>query len=237
MIFNDCTLSELQITKYANYQTQFLATDFENCCFNKKHFHSFPYQVDYHFNSLGYREYPIEKYQSDCIIVVGDSAVMGIGLPFELTLAKQIENFCNHQVLNFSMCGASNDWIHRKLKIILKYFQPKAVIIHYTFSHRREHSNHTWTDDERTLCDPFHSSDEKYQNWLDNHQQINMMLEKIPACYSFIPNWHDKPISYNNFLEPIKVIDKARDYFHYGPKTTRLLAKMIHSKLTTLLVS
>jgi hypothetical protein len=190
---------------------------------------------DYQFNSLGYREMLVEHYQQDAILIIGDSAITGIGLPFDLTVAKQLEQLCGHQVLNFSMCGASNDWIARKLQQLLTLFQPRAIIIHYTFSHRRERPQTDWHDDERTECEPFYSSEENYQNWLVNFKTIQSLSGNIKLVHSFICNWHDQPVDYlelgNDVIPPIDQLDFARDGFHYGSRTHQALAYRITSLL------
>jgi hypothetical protein len=236
MILTSTAEQELKINGYANTCCDFLATDSYDKCYNKKFFKSFPHKINYKFNSLGYREYSIVEYQHNPVVIIGDSAITGVGLPFDLTVAKQLEKLCNQQVLNFSMCGASNDWIARKLKSILKYFEPQAIIIHYTFSHRRELPNTDWTDDERTLCNPLTSDKENYQNWKDNHDMINCMVKEIPICYSFIPNWHTVDIDYRGMLPPIVPIDVARDFYHYGEKTTHNLAKSFYDHVFTILL-
>lgn len=233
MILTSVAESELKIEGYVNLSCKFLSVDSYTRCFNKQFFKSFPYQVNYQFNSLGYRELPVDQYQQDAILIIGDSAITGLGLPFELTVAKQLEQLCGHQVLNFSMCGASNDWIARKLEIILKYFDPRAVFVHYTFSHRRENPRSDWYDNERTLCDPIPTLDENYKNWFTNHYKISTILKKIPSYYSFIPMWHTDEIDYHNMLAPVAVIDFARDSFHYGPKTSHNLARTFNEQYTT----
>jgi hypothetical protein len=138
-------------------------------------------------------------------------------------------------VLNFSLNGASNDWMARKLQQLLTVFQPRAIIIHYTFSHRRERPQTDWHDDERTECEPFYSSKENYQNWLTNFNTIQSLSGNIKLIHSFIYNWHDQPVDYlklgNDVIPPITQLDFARDGFHYGPLTHRALADQITSLL------
>lgn len=54
---------------------------------------------------------------------------------------------------------------------------------------------------------------------------------------SFIPNWHTEPIDYalmpRLVIPPIKVSDVARDGFHYGINTHRMIAQ----QFTTLLAA
>jgi len=217
---------ELKIGGYMNYQSETLGTDSPKLCHKLSYYNNFPYKFNYSFNSLGYRERPVEEYLTNAIITIGDSATIGIGIPANLSYAHNLEILSNHQVLNFSMCGASNDWMARKLEIILKYFDPKAIIIHYSFIHRREKNEPTWFDDERTLCEPCFNEIEDCENWIFNHKKITSLVNNIPTVYSAIPTWKptDRLIPYH--IIETKQVDFARDYFHYGPITCANLAKI-----------
>lgn len=213
----------LSIHGYKNFSATELGLDSMHQCLNKEHFINFHYKVNYNFNELGYREFSIKKYNLNPIIAIGDSFTLGLGLPIELTYPKQLEKLLNYQVLNFSLNGASNDWISRKLEQILNYFNPKSIIVHYTFTHRRESNRNDWTDDERTLC-PLKSinEEEDYNNFLSNHEKIKKLVCNIPTVFSTIPRYHH--INTFNMYTPT-ILDFARDYFHYGEKTCLAMAK------------
>jgi hypothetical protein len=217
MMFNQIQ-QQLQIGGYINFQSNILGLDSYEHCLSKKIYQNFTHKVDYQFNQLGYRDRNVNEYQTNAVIVIGDSFTVGLGLPVQLTYPAQLEPLIKHQVLNFGLNGASNDWMARKLAVILKYFTPRAVIIHYTFSHRREKNEPNWFDNERTLCDPLPNHDENYLNWLQAHARIQTALGNIPAIYSHIPGWHPG----NN---SVKQVDLARDGFHYGVVTCANLAE------------
>jgi hypothetical protein len=225
---------ELKIGGYINYSSSTLGLDSLRHCFSKNYYKNFEYDVTYNFNFLGYRERSINQYTTSPILVLGDSFTLGLGLPCNLTYASQLETLCQTQVLNFSLNGASNDWISRKLAIILKYFSPKAIIVHYSFSQRRELNNNAWFDDERTLCETHHSDDNNYTNWLENHNKIKQLVGTTPTVYSFIPNWHTTKINFTDQLVEVEQIDYARDYFHYGPKTCAKLAHLYADRIALL---
>ena len=227
----ELNIEQLKVGGYVNYSSSTLGIDSIDQCFDKSHFKRYPHLVTYQFNELGFRDIPVSEYLKNSIIVIGDSFTVGLGLPIELTYPKQLEKITNTQVLNFSLNGASNDWIHRKLQIILQYFNPAAVIIHYTFTHRRELDNHDWFDDERTLC-PVDQFDEisDYNNWFDNHSKIKVLTKNIPTIFSSIPNWHHN-VTYGNLIKIPKILDFARDKFHYGEKTCNTFAKELYKLL------
>lgn len=226
--------SDISIPYYSNLQVDSLGIDSLQHCFNKKLFIDHQ-PVTYQFNSWGYRTHPVNQFTQNPILVLGDSFTLGLGNNVGQRYSDLIEYNLNHQVLNFSLNGASNDWICRKLSQLLKIFKPKAIVLHYTFSHRRERTQTDWHDDERTECDAKYSSEQNYQNWFENYQKITGLTIGILCVHSFICNWHDRPVNYKklgyNIIEPLPQDDLARDGFHYGPKTHKNLADRITNLL------
>lgn len=224
-------LKTFSIPRYCNLQCDEIGTDTYKHCFDKKHFKNFE-KVNYTFNEIGFRTHSIRDFQRDAILAIGDSFTLGLGVNAHDRWTDQLEILLDHQVLNFSLNGASNDWIARKANELLQYFQPRCIIVHWSFSHRREKPFTDWHDDERTECEPFYSDEENFSNWLKNYQSIN----KPRVIHSVIPNWHDDfdYQKFSNVIAPIKQIDSARDSFHYGPKTHKQIAEIFYSRVTNL---
>ena len=217
-------VDQLKVGGYVNYSSSTLGLDSIDQCLDKSYFKKYPYTISYQFNEIGFRDIPISGYLKNSIIVIGDSFTVGLGLPLELTYPKQLEKIVNNQVLNFGLNGASNDWICRKLHTILQYFNPAAIIVHYTFTHRRELDKQDWFDDERTLCPKDRVNEiADCENWLQNHSKIKDLTKNIPTIYSSIPNWHHNA-NYDNVIKIPKMLDFARDKFHYGEKTCSAFA-------------
>ncbi len=226
----------INIPYYAGLQADVLGMDHRKFCANTRVFDRHP-AVTYEFNEIGFRTHLVNYIKSDAILVLGDSFTLGVGVNASHRYTDMLEQQLSHQVLNFSLNGASNDWIARTLPKLLKLFCPRAIIIHYTFSHRRELPRPDWLDDERTECEPFYSSAENFDNWMTNFNLICDAAGDTKLIHSFIPNWHDQEIDYsqlgNNVIPPLPMLDYARDSFHYGANTHRALAAAI----TTLLDS
>jgi len=220
----------IRIPYYSNLHANSLGLDSLEHCVDKKNFESHA-PVFYKFNEIGFRTHSVENFNSNAILVLGDSFTLGLGINAQHRYSDILEQYLSHQVLNFSLNGASNDWIFRKLQQLLTIFDPRAIIVHYTFSHRRERPNIDWFDDERTECEPFYSSEENFNNWFDNFKSIVDLARGINLVHSFITNWHDQNLNYSTFgtnvLAPTAQIDFARDYFHYGPLTHQKLVKNI----------
>lgn len=225
----------ISIPYYSNLQCSTLGLDSIDHCFNKSHYKSFG-DIDYVFNELGYRaEYQYHQNHQNAILAVGDSFTLGLGVNVDDTWPVQLSKILNYPVLNFSLNGASNDWIARRTSELLQFFNPKAVIIHYTFSHRRENPNTDWYDNERTECDPMYTEIENYKNWEERFFQIVNL--GVPVIHSFIPNWHTSVVDYSamgtNVIAPELKLDIARDGFHYGSKTHQSLAEKMYKLLAT----
>lgn len=215
------------IPYYANLHCQELGHDSEKHCFDKTHFKNYG-PVEYSFNELGFRTKPLTQFRGDEILAIGDSFTLGLGVNAQDRWTNQLEKLLDYPVLNFSLNGASNDWIARKANQLLQYFRPRALVIHWTFSHRRERPFLEWTDDERTECEPWYTEQENLKNWIKNYRSINF----TPAIHSVIPGWHDN-FDYAQYpvAKPIPMLDLARDGFHYGIKTHRYLAETFTSLL------
>jgi hypothetical protein len=234
-----CQISILKqtigIPYYSNLTCKTLGLDSAEHCFNKKHYKSYP-DVSYSFNELGFR-FDLSKLTKRPILAVGDSFTLGLGVNVEQTWPSVLGCQLDLPVLNFSLNGASNDWIARKTQALLEFFDPLALVVHYTFSHRRERPYIDWHDDERTECEPLYSADDNFKNWQKNFNTI--LALKVPVVNSFIPNWHDLTVDYvglsKHVVTPVNVIDLARDGFHYGVKTNQLLAQQISTNLLAVL--
>jgi hypothetical protein len=232
-------LQTIKIPYYANLRCTSLGLDSLDHCFDKKRYATYPDRINYVFNEIGYRHTTINHYRGNEILAIGDSFTLGLGVNHSDCWSYCLENMLDYPVLNFSLNGASNDWMARKIKDLLKVFKPRCVIVHYSFSHRRESPMLDWHDDERTQCDPLYSSKENFENWRTNFDTINSY--GVPVVHSFISNWHDQPVDYDQFpgsvVPPVAKQDLARDGFHYGAKTHQHLADRFYHTVTNLLGS
>lgn len=208
------------IPDYANLESDFLGLDSPEHCINKKYFSSYE-PVTYKFNQLGYRHSGYPNYRGDEVLAIGDSFTLGLGVNQCDTWPEQLSQMLDYPVINFSMNGASNDWIARKTCLLLQFFKPRCIILHYSFSHRRENPKEDWTDTERTLCEPTHTDQENFENWAKNKQILEQACGSIPLIHTAIVNWHPESIA--DVFVPLQ-IDRARDGFHYGPWTHKNFA-------------
>ena len=120
MYSTDQFKQSVAIPEYANLKCKFLGLDSMEHCFNKNHFANYE-SVSYEFNELGYRHGNPAHYQGNEILAIGDSFTLGLGVNQSDTWPECLARLLNYPVLNFSLNGASNDWIARKTSILLQY--------------------------------------------------------------------------------------------------------------------
>lgn len=226
-----------RIPDYANMIGHALGLDSRDHCLDRRHFDAFG-PVSYRFNSLGYRMAPPESFTGREILALGDSFTLGLGVDIEHTWTTVLGQYLDHPILNFSLNGASNQWMARRLSDLLRFFSPPLVLVHYSFSHRRENDRPDWFDNERTLSDPSLDPTIDLDEWAKCSRLIHELCAAIPVIESFIPRWHEPFVDYaQGQVPPIAQIDRARDGFHYGPQSHVLLARTLYQHITNLPVA
>jgi hypothetical protein len=131
----------------ANQQLKHSGIDSLKSCLDKEHFKNYPYEVDYQYNSRGYRDQEWPDDLTNVVWCIGDSFTVGLGSPRERTWPYLLENKLNQRTINVSMDGASNNWIARKTKDLFTEITPSLVILHWSYLHRREITTHSYVED------------------------------------------------------------------------------------------
>lgn len=134
-------LPDFILPSYQNKIYVELGMDDYKFCIDKKHFISYPYNIRYKFNDRGYRDldWPEDIDQlKRAIWCIGDSFTLGLGSPLEHTWPYLLQKETNRRIINVSLNGASNNWISRKTLDILNIICPDTVVIHWSYTHRRE---------------------------------------------------------------------------------------------------
>ena len=110
-------------------------------CLNRRHFLNYAHNVDYQYNSRGFRDADWPNTITaleNAIWCVGDSFTVGLGSPVEHTWPYILQQQTGRRCINLSMDGASNQWIARKIQELAQEVVPKNVIIHWSYINRRE---------------------------------------------------------------------------------------------------
>ena len=106
----------------------------------RKHFETYPWPVEYNFNSRGFRD---DEWSNNfdelksAVWCLGDSFTLGIGSPREHTWPYQVGKLTGCKVMNCSMDGASNEWLSDLAINILDSFDPPNLVIMWSYTHRR----------------------------------------------------------------------------------------------------
>lgn len=200
-------------------------------CHDKKHFKSYPHQVEYRYNSRGFRdaEWPgtLEELKN-AIWCVGDSFTVGIGSPLAHTWPYQVSQQLGKRTINISMDGASNEWIARKVLQIQETIFPDLIIIQWSYSHRREHKDILLSDEDRRI---YNCKEEIQQDNTNTISCIKAVAEKSTSnvIHSFIPEFSCGVHTSQIFskikdllimsIPEITRLDIARDGHHYDIRT------------------
>ena len=232
-------LPNLKLRLFSNRRAKYLGMDSYEKCMNKEHFLNYPYDVDYSYNSRGFRgpEWPSEI--DNVYWCVGDSFTAGIGSPYNHTWHAVLSDRLKITTVNVSMDGSSNMWMARKILNILEV-KPKHIIVQWSFIHRRE-ADTKYDDERRTL---WYSTDttveEDIKNTIDCINLVEANKENTNIIHTFIPNCapESHQLQFKELIEKMNInvvwfeqIDYARDYFHYDVQTSSSLAeKLIQSK-------
>lgn len=143
-------LPDFVIPSRINQRWMTSGIDSEEQCIDLKHYRSYPYHVEYHYNNRGYRDEPWPNSLTDLqqsVWCLGDSFTVGIGSPRQHTWSYILQQTLNQRTINVSMDGASNNWIARKAVRVLEQIKPRLMILHWSYIHRREKDPETAMDD------------------------------------------------------------------------------------------
>jgi hypothetical protein len=205
-------------------------------CLDKKHFKSYPYPIEYRYNSRGFRdaEWPddIEQLQN-AIWCVGDSFTVGQGSPLEHTWPYILQQKTGRRTINVSLDGASNKWIARKIKRIAE-LAPKIIIAQWSYIHRSELDDDEKSDEDRRLShhDNKLNNKEWWETLIDQVHDIERSKKQTRVIHSFVPNfaddadilvkwekikgttWPDLPNNLTEFNNlPDSVVDELTNFF------------------------
>jgi hypothetical protein len=214
------------------------------------------HDVQYRFNSSGYRCGEFDEDAELRIVAVGCSYVFGIGLAqqhlFHERFAERARIELGRCVVlwNLATSGASNDYIARLVLQSLPVLDPHVVLVNFTHLGRREYisvenqtlkylPSHIPADPVereawrhlRALSSPY--DDEL--NYFRNYSTVSNALAGRTWLYSG-PQWHPAP----GYTDPDRLagllcpVDVARDGVHPGPVSHRVLASLYWDRFVSL---
>ena len=233
-------LPELFLASRAGVTEYNSGIDSLRSCMSKAHYRSYPHKVSYQFNSRGFRDREWPDDVKSAVWCLGDSFTVGLGSPIDHTWARRLELTCGQPTINVSLDGASNDWIARQARNILRTVQPRNMIIMWSYVHRREDPDPNLSDEERRS---FHSSSEateledrtNCQTCISSTGQniTNIVHFIIPFAYSASHN-HSIVKSDDwlpSYVNKVPQLDYARDRHHFDILTSQWVAQQAAAEL------
>jgi hypothetical protein len=233
-------LPNLILPTLVNQQHESISLDSIDMALNKSHFSNYPHDIDYQYNSRGFRgpEWPSEL--NDVVWCVGDSFTSGIGIPYNHTWPHLLSTALSVPTINISLDGSSNMWISRKILEILET-TPKCIVVQWSYAHRRELDS-DGSDEFRRLFvrqTPTATTEDDIQNTIDCINLVEANKGETTIIHTFVPK--NVPRNYRtqftNLINQMNInvvwfdqIDYARDYHHYDILTsTSLVEKLVES--------
>ena len=206
-------------------------------CRDKEHFKSYPKDISYRYNSKGFRDYEWPEDLSEVIWCVVDSFTVGIGQPFEETWPYLLGEKTGKRCINLGEDGCSNDTIALRTREIFKLYNPKLVVIMWSYLQRRRIGNKNVHHDRKDFGYP-----EDITNFVKNYKLVNEL--PISIINTIIPNtvllgiskkilkyFLGKKTGINNIdLFEVEQVDWARDFHHFDIKTSQNITDYMLSR-------
>ena len=134
-------LPDLILSSRVNENSLYTGMDCFDDCRDKDWFKKYPHAVEYNYNSRGFRdaEWPdCAQELKQAVWCIGDSFTVGLGSPRSHTWPHVLAESTATRTINISLDGASNNWIARQALKIVKAVQPRVIVLHWSYLHRRE---------------------------------------------------------------------------------------------------
>ena len=207
-------------------------------CGDLSHFRAYPKSISYKYNSRGFRDDEWPEDLSDVIWCVGDSFTVGIGQPFEETWPQVLQKKLGRRCINLGEDGCSNDTISLRIKEIYKLYNPKLIIVMWSYLARRRANGVNVNHDKKDF-----GNKEDMQNFLKNFKMVNEL--PFPLVNTIIPNAYVRTDTLDHFIKKItgniswdltvvEQLDYARDYHHFDVKTIEHVTNLIIEKIENL---
>ena len=208
-------------------------------CKNKAHYLAYPHAIIYQFNSRGFRdrEWPINA--QSAIWCVGDSFTVGLGSPVDHIWARQVELTCKQPTINVSLDGASNDWIARQARNIIRAVQPRNMIIMWSYVHRREDTDANLSDEDRRISSLDGATE--LDDQINIRTCVNSLKGSSTNIVHFIVPFAYADLYNNNtvtsedwpprYINKVTQLDYSRDGHHFDILTSQQVAQQAASKL------
>jgi len=227
----------LEIKNRKNLKEDFSGMDYVyEKCLNKEHFNNYNKKVNYQYNSKGFRDKEWPNDLSEVVWCLGDSFTLGFGQPFEETWPALLEKQINKRCLNLGEDGCSNDTIALRAELIAKQYNPKLMVIMWSYLHRRRKNNNNIEHDKEDFG--MHNDINNFFKNLQLIDNLNCKTIQLVVPKPFLPNEEEaiktimfrlNPSIKNLFFVP--QLDYSRDYHHFDIKTSKYVTNIIDQRI------
>jgi len=176
-------------------------------CLNRQHFLNYPHNIDYQYNSRGFRdaEWPESMEElKNAIWCIGDSFTVGVGSPYNFTWPQVLSAATGRRCINIGMDGASNTWISRRACQIIQEVKPSHMVVLWSYLHRRESPDTKMSDDLRIIFNDKNSSpDDDLTDFIDCYEKLNTYSTDTNIFNGAIPHFGapDVSIEINHMIQ------------------------------------
>lgn len=196
-------------------------------CRNKKYFLNYSKNISYRYNSRGFRDHEWPEDLSDVIWCVGDSFTVGIGQPIEETWPALLTARTGRTTINIGQDGCSNDTMNLRINEICKLYDPKFVVVMWSYLARRRVNNGDRNHDKNDF-----GLQKDLANFGKNYLAVNSLPTNVVNL--LIPYAFEKTELLDKNYPNLKCVvqfDYARDYHHFGVKTSKGISQFIGEKI------
>lgn len=180
-------LNDLRLPSYADQCWKFSGIDHIDLCHDKTHFSSYSHDVEYQYNSRGFRDSEWPSDLKSSVWCVGDSFTVGIGSPVEHTWPCILEQRAGRKTINISMDGASNEWIARQVCKIYSEVQPQNIVIMWSYVHRREDPNPGLSDLDRRIYQIKSTEEQDFENLMSCRNLVHSYCSESTIIDLVVP--------------------------------------------------
>lgn len=225
-------------TRYAGQTLDWLPTDtkesYEKMVQDPVHCEYFaqkgwdkPGAITYRINSDGFRG--AEFVADSCILTLGCSYSMGMGLPESVVWPTLVGNSLKLDICNLSWPGASADTCFMLAQYWIPKLRPTLVVVAAPPQHRLDllddHDHTTYMPGQDLTSDQF------IQKWftVDRNAELNNARNKY-AIQGICAQHDISCLSYDAheyFSRSREEVEYARDYLHAGPRGHEMFAERI----------
>ena len=230
-------LSDFIIPSRVNQIWNHTGIDSPERCLDKELFENYPHKIIYRYNSRGFRDHEWPVKLRPPIWCIGDSFTAGIGNPVRHTWPDILAKLMGTRSINISMDGASNEWIARRAKAVITEVRPATMVIHWSYTNRRENPNTALPDEDRRIYMVDATATEDLKNTLECIRQVEALATTTKIVHTFIPDFvpiESQPLFkmvinklVERYVPEVNRLDLGRDGHHYGKATAQELAENI----------